>query len=72
MYPPKVIKPPFWQITQNSPTILQFGPRKMETLKLQQIVQNPLSSPILTGNPTELTKLAQIFNYSSILLFRHL
>ena len=32
MYPPKVFKkPPFWQITQNSPTIFRFGPREMET-----------------------------------------
>ena len=32
MYPPKVVKrPPFWQITRNSPTISRFGPREMET-----------------------------------------
>ena len=32
MYPPKVVeKPTFWQITRNSPTIFQFGPREMET-----------------------------------------
>ena len=30
MYPPKVVKnPPFWQITQNWPTIFQFAPWKM-------------------------------------------
>ena len=32
MYPPKVgKKPPFRQITQNSPTISLFGPRGIET-----------------------------------------
>ena len=32
MYPPKVFKkPPFWQITRNSPTISRFGPRELET-----------------------------------------
>ena len=32
MYPPKVVKkPPFQQITQNSPAIFRFGPREMET-----------------------------------------
>ena len=32
MYPPKVVKkPPFWQITRNSPTISRFGPRVLET-----------------------------------------
>ena len=32
MYPPKEVKkPPFWQITQNSPTIFRFGPREMKT-----------------------------------------
>ena len=32
MYPPKVVKkPPFRQITRNSPTISRFGPRELET-----------------------------------------
>ena len=31
LYPPKVLKlPPFWQITQNSPTIFRFEQREME------------------------------------------
>ena len=32
MYPPKIVKkPPFQQITRNSPTIFRFEPREMET-----------------------------------------
>ena len=50
MYPPKVVKkPPFWQITRNSPTIFQFGSGRMETLKFtancakSAQITNPLS-----------------------------
>ena len=58
MYPPKVVKkPPFWQITRNSPTISRFGPRELETsnftancAKFRSIRQPPRR---ITRNPRD-------------------
>ena len=68
MSPPKVVKkPPFWQIMQNSPTIFQFGPGEMETLHLQQIVQNPLNSLTYSANHAKLARFTIILKCSLLL-----
>ena len=67
MYSPKVIKPLFWQIMQNSLTIFQFGPGEMETLHLQRIVQNPLNLPTCSANHVKLARFTIIPKYSLLL-----
>ena len=77
MYPPKVVKkPPFRQVTRNSQTIFQFGPREMETSHLQRIAQKPAQFANLLSksreisaihnNSREINKIRTNFNCSSI------
>ena len=58
MYPPKVVKKPtFWQITQNSPTIFQFGLREMET---PNFTANCMKSTQFTSPHSESHKISTI------------
>ena len=77
MYPSKVVKkPPFRQVTRNSQTIFQFGPREMEISHLQQIVQIPAQFANLLSKSRkiiaihnisrEINKIHTNFNCSSI------
>ena len=56
MYPPKHSKiPPFWQITQNLPTIFRLDQRKWKLKISQQIARNSLNSPITMVNHAKST-----------------
>ena len=65
MYPPKVFKrPPFRQITRNSPTIFRFGPREMET---SNFTANCTKFANHHGEPREIRAIIANF-YHSLLL----
>ena len=66
MYPPQSNKAPILANYTKFAHHFSIWTEKNGTLKLQQIAQNPLNSPILMVNPAELTKLAPIL---IILLF---
>ena len=69
MYPPKVFKkPPFWQITQNSPTIFQFGPREMETSNFTANCMKFAQFANHHGEPCEIRAILANFYHS--LLFK--
>ena len=59
--------PHFCKLHEIHRPVFQFGPREMETLSLQRIMQNPLNSPTHSANHMKLERFTLIPKNSPLL-----